>query len=202
MPTVCVATVLWYKSEWNTFSFWLKSNSAMILGKGEPLCTSGVWYEAVGHHSFFFFSPLQEHCISVTLPLTNLFAGYNCVLHLALTLRSVLVRAPQELWWGEISNPSPLKPGAWSKGGQVKPQQLHVHFTRRKCLQHLGNASAASHWVKWEKGKTTPGESFFVCLGLLEAVTSCRSSQLCLQVCARCPWAIAGIMFCSCLPDD
>lgn len=98
MPTVYVATILLYKSGWNTFSFWLKSNSALTVGKEEPLCTSGVWYEAVGHHSFFlfFFSPLQEYCMSVTLPLTNLFAGYNCILCLALALPSVLVRAPQE----------------------------------------------------------------------------------------------------------
>lgn len=55
MPTVYVATILLYKSGWNTFSFWLKSNSALTVGKEEPLCTSGVWYEAVGHHSFFLF---------------------------------------------------------------------------------------------------------------------------------------------------
>lgn len=43
----------------------------------------------------FFFFP-EEYCILVTLPITNPFAGYSCILCLVLTLPSVPVRAPQE----------------------------------------------------------------------------------------------------------
>lgn len=211
MPTVYVATILLYKSGWNTFSFWLKSNSALTAGKGEPLCTSGVWYEAVGHHSFFcfFFSSSRISYFSDPTPNKPI-----CWLQLHLVFGTGSPQCAGESSPGGCgeeksatlphSNPVPdLRVAGLNHNsciyislaiGIAMLEKKKVPATFRKCIScfTLGE----------RKAKTTPGESFFVCLGLLEAATSCSSRQLCLQVRARCPWAIAGIVFCSCLPDD